>query len=113
MSAEEAILEQIRERTEPTPDGVQDGTGNLWTGNRRLRSDARKKHTDYTKLDVETLIPELERSGEIVTWHGLLAPATEEHVRALIQNECEVADISRSLLLGKLNTVKAELEGSA
>lgn len=99
---ETVILEQIRDRTEPDPDGNQDANGNVWTGRRRLRSDAVKPHTDYSKGDVDRSVTALKRRGDIVTFHGLLAPSDPDHLRAVIENE-RMADISRHSVISRCN----------
>lgn len=104
----DAVLEQIEERTETEVDGVQNAHGNLWTSNERMRSDAVKPHTDYTKDSLRTAVDELREDGEIVTWHGLLAPAVDDHLKAIIENEAE-SDVTRSLLVARCN----ELRGGA
>lgn len=105
-SAAEEVLQQIRERTEPEPDGVQNAEGNLWTSERRMRSDAVKPHTDYTKAGLKDAIAQLEADGKVVSWFGLLAPATEEHLCAIVENEAERSEITRPLLVGKCHRLK-------
>lgn len=101
-----AVLEQIQERTSPEPDGVQNSHGNIWTSNERLRSDAVKPGTDYTKPGLGAILEDLREDGDIVTWHGLLAPATDEHLRAIIENEQE-SDITRRLIVGRCNELRS------
>lgn len=39
-------------------------------------------------------------SGKIIDWHGLIAPATEEHIESIIENERQ-SDIQRPLLISR------------
>lgn len=107
-SVEEEVLQQIRERTEPEPDGVQNAHGNLWTSRERLRSDAVKPGTGYDKESLKDAIDSLEADGEVIAWFGLLAPATEGYLSAIIQNEAEHADITRPLLVGQCNRLRGD-----
>lgn len=108
MNHRDAVLEQIEERTETEVDGVQNAHGNLWTSSERMRADAVKPHTDYTKDSLKAAVNELREDGEIITWHGLLAPANGEHLTAIIENEAQ-SDVTRSILVGRCN----ELRGGA
>lgn len=97
---EAQVLSLVNERTEPTPDGIQDAGGNLWTGTKRLKQEASKNNIDCTKSELEDAVAALVGEGSLITWHGLLAPANVDHVRAVIENECQ-AEITRNLLVGK------------
>lgn len=97
---EARVLELINKRTEPTPDGRQDASGNLYTGTGRLKQEASKNNIDCTKSDLEVAVAGLKAAGEVITWHGLLAPATTDYLEAIIENERK-AGITRSLLIGK------------
>ena len=109
--AERAILDEIEARTEPTPDGEQSARGAVWTSTQRMRTQAVKPHTAYEKADLEPVTAALEAQGEIILWHGLAAPATDEYLRAIIQNE-QQADYPRWILIGKCNRVLAGGEAS-
>jgi hypothetical protein len=100
----QAVLGQIQDRTDAESDGVQNAHGNLWTSRERLRADAVKPHTDYDKSSLSDAISALEEAGEIIAWHGLLAPTTEDHLRAIIETETQ-STVTRSLLVGRCNTL--------
>lgn len=103
-----AVYEQIVERTEADPDGEQNAHGNLWTSTERMRADAVKPHTEYTKESLNDALGHLEENGKVVTWFGLLAPATDEHLQAIIENEVN-SGVTRTILVGQCN----ELRGGA
>ena len=106
QTTKQAILDEIEERTEPTPDGEQSALGDVWTSTQRMRTQAVKPHTEYEKADLEPVAAELEEQGDIILWCGLAAPATDEHLRAIIKNE-EQADYPRQILIGKCNRALA------
>lgn len=99
---EAQVLSLVNERTEPTPDGVQDAGGNLFTGTKRLKQEASKNNIDCTKSELENAVAGLVAEGSLITWHGLLAPANVDHVQAIVENERR-AGITRELLVGKCN----------
>lgn len=92
------VLEAVTERVEATPDGIQSSQSNVWTSTRRLRSDGRKFSTEFDAEEIEAAIDALQSRGDLVSWFGLLAPANDAHLRALIGNE-NAADISRATLI--------------
>lgn len=92
------ILDVVEERTTPEPDGQQDSTSNVWTGRRRLRQDGHKGSSPLERDEINGVIDDLVEDGELFEWHGLLAPATEEHLRAIIGNENR-SDTPRRLLI--------------
>lgn len=81
------VLERIHERTSADPDGIQDVESNVWTALDRLKSDGSKPHTAFERHQVGALVEDLAEAGEVITWHGLLAPADEAHRQAIIANE--------------------------
>lgn len=101
-TVDEWVLAEIQHRVEPDPDGHQNAESNVWTSKERLRDDGRKFSTRYSREEIESAVEQLVDRGEIVTWHGLLAPATPDHLRALIENEAE-AGIKRATLVGYCN----------
>lgn len=103
----DAVYNQIVERTEADPDGEQNAHGNLWTSNERMRADAVKSHTEYTKESLKEAVTQLEEDGKIVSWFGLLAPATDEHLQAIIENEVN-SDVTRTILAGQCNELRGE-----
>lgn len=108
--AADGVLKQLEERTRPEPDGVQNSQSNVWTSRQRLRSDAAKPHTDYDKDSLTGVLAALEDAHEIVSFHGLLAPATPDHLRAIIQNEGD-AEITRRTLVKQCNRLSAAQGG--
>lgn len=107
ITAREWVHEQVRERVEPEPDGRQDAHGSLFTGTRQLVRDGKKFSTDFDSDEIEDALDELVIDGEIISWHGILFPADEEHLRAVIANENQ-AGIPRLILIRK---VKKNLDG--
>lgn len=97
-----AVFETIEARVDADTDGVQHAHGNVWTSRARLRADAEKPGTDYDSGDVDGALATLEAADRLVAWFGLLAPATPDHLRAIIKNEA-AADYPRSLLVGRCN----------
>lgn len=97
-----AVLDHIQDLTEPNPDGHQDAKSDLWTSRDRLRSDAVKPGTDYDKESLDGALATLTRQGYVQPFHGLLAPATDDHLRAVIQNE-QQAENTRRVLIGRCN----------
>lgn len=102
---EEWVLNQVRELTEPEPDGNYDAHGALWTGRRRIVGN-KDKPGQPTREEIREALAGLKHRGEIVSWHGLLAPADEEHLQALVENETQ-ADNVRKILVGQLNQLLA------
>jgi hypothetical protein len=101
-TASEWVLEEVDHRVAPTPDGKQNVSSDVWTATSRLRDDGRKYSVDFDTDEIEAAIAALDEDGELVSWHGLLAPATDEHLQAIIQNEAQ-AGVKRSTLVGKCN----------
>ncbi|WP_324662426.1 hypothetical protein [Haloarcula sediminis] len=67
-----------------------------------MRSDGSKGQTPLARGDVDSVINRLTDEREVFEWHGLLAPATEEHLKAIIENE-RLSDTPREILIGKVN----------
>lgn len=99
--AETWVLDEIDSLTEPEPDGKQDAESAIWTGKRRIVGNT-DKPGQPTQAEIREAIRTLRSRGEIITWHGLLAPATDEHLRAVIENE-RLAGITRRPLIGRAN----------
>lgn len=97
----EWALERVREQTTPEPDGLQDAESNVWTGTDRLKGEAGKTNL-LERGDVPDLVAGLSRIGDVVTWHGLVAPGDEAHVRAIVKSEAQ-AEFSRPLLVARCN----------
>ena len=111
MSHEEAdrnlhdwTLEKITEQVADEGEEKQDSS--LWTSKKRVKAGASK--VDFVEREqVPSLVDALEARGEVVYWHGLIAPATEEHISEIIESEVE-ANHPREILLGRLNEAKQE-----
>jgi hypothetical protein len=100
---EQWVLETVDEETEPVADGEQDAEGNVWTSAPHLRQNTEKFSTVVSSWDdVEDAIDSLMADGELIYWHGLLAPTDPEHLKAAIENERQ-AKWPRQLLTGNLN----------
>ena len=80
-----------------------------YTARRRLRQDGHKGSSPLERDEIDPVIDELVEDGELFEWHGLLAPATENHLRAIIGNENR-SDTPRRLLIQQAQVL---LEGSA
>lgn len=94
----DVIINVVEERTSPEPDGKQDTKSNVWTGRRRLRQDGHKGSSPLERDEIGDVIDELVDEGKLFEWHGLLAPATEQHLRAIVGNENR-SDTPRRLLI--------------
>jgi hypothetical protein len=96
------VEECVHERTSPDPDGRQNNQSNIWTGRTRMRADGSKSHTPLERDDVDDVLNQLVDERRVFEWHGLLAPATEEHLRAIIENERKSGTL-RKALIGEAN----------
>lgn len=103
-SVTEWVVAEVAHRVAPEPDGKQNVQSNVWTSKERLRDDGRKFSVRYDTDEIEAAVAALDDAGKIVSWHGLLAPATDEHLKALIENESK-ADIKRTTLVGQCNAL--------
>lgn len=104
---EEFILETVRERTEPSPDGVQNTHSNVWTNRGRLREDGRKDRTPYSADEADSIIEGLIEEGKLLGWHGLLCPTDDEFLKAVTENEVENG-WPRRILIGRANQARSE-----
>lgn len=105
----EHILNAVQNRTSADPDGLQNNQSALWTSRNRIRGDGSKGHTPYERDEVDEVVNQLADEGELIVWHGLLAPACPEHLRAIIENE-QQADYPRRILIGRVNRLLQEGE---
>jgi len=101
----EQVLADIESFVIPEPDGIPGHESNIWTCERRLESHAQKTTVSYDRSEVGRVISELVNNHEIIEWFGLLAPATDEHLYAIIQNEL-LTDTPRKTLIGQCNTLR-------
>jgi len=105
----EAILADVTDFVEPNPDGNAGQESNVWTCQRRIESHASKNSVEYKNVDVETAINQLVASGKLVRWFGLLAPAANEHLLAIIKNE-QMLQTPRKQLIGECNSLRKNEE---
>jgi len=103
------VLEYIEGKTEPEVDGLQDNQAAVWTGANHLKAQARKDRVDFDVNELEVALEELREAGEIVTWHGLVTLASDEHLETIIENEVQ-SDITRGILVGRCNRLLAGKE---
>ncbi len=106
------LHETIEERVEPEPDGVQNAESNIWTSLQRLKQEASKGHVSCSRDGVQDAVDRLVDDGRVIYWHGLIAPATDEHLRAIIENETQCG-ITRRLLIGKCNRLLESAGGES
>jgi len=101
----EAILADVTDFVEPNPDGNAGQESNVWTCQRRIESHANKNSVGYENADVETAINQMVESEKLIRWFGLLAPATNEHLLAIIKNE-QMLQTPRKQLIGECNSLR-------
>ncbi|MUV59953.1 hypothetical protein [Halobacterium sp. CBA1126] len=111
-AATQHVLEWVRENTEPVADGEQSNHGAVWAGGSNLKGQARKDRIPFDVDELDAALDELQESGDIITWFGLVAPATDEYLDAIIENEVQ-SDITRNVLIGKCNRLKSGQEVTA
>lgn len=78
-----------------------------WTSRRATRVLGSEHGFDAGALD--DAVDALVETGDVVYWHGLVAPRDPDVLRAANQQEAE-ADFTRRILVGKLNRVLADLQ---
>jgi len=108
-AAVQHVLDWLEENTDPVVDGGQDNQAAVWAGTPRLKAQARKDRIDFDVDELEDALDVLQENGDIITWHGLVAPATDEHLQTIIENEVK-SDITREILVGKCNRLRATEE---
>lgn len=118
MNPYQNVLDTVRERTSPEPDGIQDARSNCWTSTEKLRYDAGKTNSKLPEGQVHEIVSELAANGDLFTWHGLVAPTTDDHLAALIENEELASDWGgRRILKDQARNLQGETavpqEGSA
>lgn len=102
---EQTLLELIKDRTSPEPDGVPNARGNIWTGLKRLQQEASKGNVSCSRDEVRGHVRRLEEQEHIINWHGCLAPADDRHLKAIIENE-RLCSLPRQILIGKANSLR-------
>ncbi len=95
-------LETIYELVADEAEEKQDNS--LWTSKKRIKAEASK--TDFVERDeVKDLVNDLELRGEVVYWHGLVAPTDPDHISEILRSEA-MAEYPREILIGRLNEAK-------
>jgi len=105
-AAVQQVLDWLEENTEPTVDGGQNNQAAVWAGTPRLKAQARKDRIPFDVNELETALDVLQENGDILTWHGLVASATDEHLQTIIENEAQ-STITRERLVAKCNRLRA------
>ena len=104
----EWALEQVHDHVDDEAEEAQDSS--LWTGLKFIKAEASK--TDFVERDeVKGLLDDLEARGELVYWHGLVAPTAPEHIGEILRSEA-MSDTPRSILIGRLNEEKQAQMGA-
>lgn len=104
----EWILQQLDKRTDADGERGQSASSDLWTGAYQITGATGEKFScPFSEEQLQSALNELRAENELIGWHGLVAPATEEHLRAIIAAE-NAADISRKTLIKRVCSV---LEG--
>lgn len=98
----EHVLEAVQDRTSSEPDGLQNNQSNIWTGRNRMRADGTKDDSPLERDEVDAVVDQLIEERKVFDWHGLLAPATDKHLRAIVENEGQ-SEVPRQLLVAKAN----------
>jgi len=98
----EWALNTIHELVADEAEEKQDNS--LWTSKKRIKAEASK--TDFVERhEVKDLVNDLELRGEIVYWHGLVAPTDPDHISEILRSEV-MAEYPREILIGRLNEAK-------
>jgi len=83
----EYVLNLVNERTDPNGELGRNANSDLWTSPKRLRSDGAKASVPYSKDEIEDEYFAAVDDGDLIKFAGLLAPATSEHLRAILTAE--------------------------
>ncbi|WP_226043323.1 hypothetical protein [Natrinema sp. DC36] len=105
QTVDDTLFEVVTKRTEPTPDGVTNAEGNIWTSQTRLKQEASKGNVPCSRDEIGDAVERLIDAGRLVSWHGLLAPVTDEHLTAIIENE-QRSGFTRKILISKVNKIR-------
>lgn len=95
------VLDEVAERI---------GPNDPWTGKGVLVNHANKSATVVDGEEVADTVDDLIDEDELVYWHGLVTLQTVDATRDAVQWEVEEREITRSLLVGKLNTARPSSE---
>jgi hypothetical protein len=109
MSVEQYVLDEVERRTEAIAEGKQNAHGPLWTGVDGIRQDGAGEGSPFSTNSIRDAADRLVDDGRLFSWHGLLAPATEHHLRAIVRHEAQ-QDITRILLVARANRWLADLK---
>lgn len=82
----------------------------LWSSRSHVLQEAVKTTVGHEKAAVREAIQRAIANDDLFHWHGLLAPADPDHLRAIIEYE-QQADITRKLMVGEINKLLARLNG--
>lgn len=63
----------------------------------------------YSGEEVRAAAEAAIRNGDVIGWHGLVAPCTETHLQRIIEYEVNEAEITRRLMVAKCNKQLDEL----
>lgn len=96
--AETWVLSLLEEQTEDTE----------WSSRRNVLAQARKEKTPLTKQGADRVIEALVDDNQVLSWHGLLTPATEKRLLAVIEAEHN-ADFTRRILVSQASTLLQEV----
>lgn len=92
------VLDVIDDRVDVDGDAGSNANSDLWTSPKRIKQDGTKVSVPFGK---DALIDECEAAvddGDLIRFAGLYAPATPEHLRAIIEAE---QDGTRNVLIEK------------
>lgn len=95
-------MQTVREQTEATTDGLQDVRAAVWTSKTHLNEGGRKFSTPYSLEAIKAAAEELEATGDLFGWNGLLTAPTEDRLQTVLENE-DQSDTTRAVLVSKTN----------
>jgi hypothetical protein len=84
-SADEWVLDRVEDRAEAEPTGDRGIKSPVWVGIGELLRVARSG--PYTREQVIDAVEAAAADGEVYYWRGLLAPADDAHLEAIVENE--------------------------
>lgn len=105
----EWVRERLEALTAPEPDGTQNNQGNVWASTGQLLNSGDKFSVPYDRSEIDAALDALADAGDILAFHGLVCPATPEHLQAVIANEnrCEYP---RKVLIEKASDMLQEAD---
>lgn len=94
----QAVLDTIEAHaTDPDRDVPRGPWGSI----RHAIQDGRTQ--GYSGDEIRAAAEAAIRNGDLIGWHGLVAPQTEAHLQRIIEYEVDEAEITRRLLVAKCN----------